>query len=335
MRRKLRRVVDMLAHGGDAKVHASLKDEAEVLRKQCMKWLHGKGVQGIGISRRTTAGEEHPHLVVKVYVKKKISLAKLSEPVPKFVRSKILAMDIEFDVEEVGEFSFHAVNTGRVRPVTPGFSVSPRVGGAGTIGCLVKTADDSESTYLLSAGHALLNGRSGSIGDALFQQGIEDLGEATAAQIATVTNACDISFGGTGFTNLCDVGIAKFDDGIAFDPAIPDIGVPGAVNPSLRTGMTVQKTGRTTGHTTGQITDIDFQLAMNMRTDVDGTTQRAGFRAQVLCTRYADPGDSGSAICSTAGRLLGFHLAGSNTHSVFSRALPAMNSLGLVLAGAS
>ena len=88
--------------------------------------------------------------------------------------------------------------------------------------------------------------------------------------------------------------------------------------------------GWTSGQTKGQIVDIDFHKAFPIRTK-DGTDRLAGFRAQVLCTHYAEPGDSGAAVVTTSRMLVGFHLGGSDSHGVFSRALPALRSLSVDL----
>ena len=45
---------------------------------------------------------------------------------------------------------------------------------------------------------------------------------------------------------------------------------------------------------------------------------RAGFRDQVLCTKYTDSGDSGSLVCDMQGVAVGLHWAGSQSVSIFS-----------------
>jgi hypothetical protein len=56
-----------------------------------------------------------------------------------------------------------------------------------------------------------------------------------------------------------------------------------------------------------------------------------GFRDQVLCTRYSDEGDSGAAILNMANRVVGLHVAGTPSASIFNRITHVLRLLDLDL----
>jgi len=328
-RRHLRRALKILTHRDPVDDTLGAKGNIEAFRRDAATWLFQPGIEGVGIARRRRKGELLQDLALKVYVTKKLPLSKCRHIIPPKLHVPMAGFTIETDVEEVGEIRLHG-NTGLARPVVPGFGISPQIGGAGTIGCFVRKTSAPNDVFLLGAGHTFLFGRSGSIGDPLFQPAREDDPSGSLHRIAVVVSAVDLDFVANGFPNLCDVAIARLDPGVPWSPEIPRIGIPSAVFTNLRTGMRVRMNGRTSGLAEGKIVDIDFHKAFPVRTK-DGTDRLAGFRAQVLCTHYAEPGDSGAAVVTTGGMLVGFHLGGSNSHGVFSRALPALRSLGVDL----
>ncbi len=90
--------------------------------------------------------------------------------------------------------------------------------------------------------------------------------------------------------------------------------------------MQVQKTGRTTDYTVGVIQDIDYRLPLDYKRP-GGGTGRVGLRDQVLCTRYTDAGDSGSAVLNMQGKVVGLHFAGSPSTSIFNRIQDVLDAL--------
>jgi hypothetical protein len=109
-------------------------------------------------------------------------------------------------------------------------------------------------------------------------------------------------------------------------PAIRDLGLPrGTIQP--RRGMTVVKVGRTTGKTIGEIRDVNFRFVLEY--DEVG---EVGFTDQVLCTRYTEPGDSGSLVLDDATKkAVGLHFAGASGGSVFSPIGAVLAALGVRL----
>ena len=56
---------------------------------------------------------------------------------------------------------------------------------------------------------------------------------------------------------------------------------------------------------------------------------RVGFRDQVLCTRFTSDGDSGSAVLNSALQVVGMHIAGSESVSIFSKIGYVLSQLGV------
>jgi hypothetical protein len=148
--------------------------------------------------------------------------------------------------------------------------------------------------------------------------------------IAQLTNYVSFDFQ-RGYVNQCDAAIASVRTTDAIDPAIPGIGVPIYDASSVpKIDIQVQKTGRTTGHTTGTIKDTHYRTMMPYP-QRSGNDAEIGFRDQVLCTRYSEPGDSGALVCDSKGRALGLHWAGSDVVSIFSPIEFVLSALGVQL----
>lgn len=125
-----------------------------------------------------------------------------------------------------------------------------------------------------------------------------------------------------------DCAVATIDAGLEGDvnPEIKGLGAPkGATTP--RRGMQVVKVGRATGMTTGTVKDVHFHFWMHY----DGVG-KVGFRNQVLCSRYAAPGDSGSLVLEKKTmKAVGLHFAGAERGSVFSPINKVLRALNVKL----
>jgi hypothetical protein len=83
--------------------------------------------------------------------------------------------------------------------------------------------------------------------------------------------------------------------------------------------MRVHKVGRTTDYTCGVVLDIHHKMRLPYRYGNKGGTRLAGFRDQVLCSRFTSAGDSGSLVLNPQHRVVGLHFAGSESASIFNR----------------
>lgn len=293
-------------------------EEAESVRKTARGWVHGAGVQGLGIGDKLTHGEPTGELALRVYVEKKKPRAKVSDPVPKVVMVPGAGEGIT-DVIELGRV-VPELFTERIRPAMPGCGVGHSAVTVGTFGCLVRKKGDTNGLYLLSNAHVLANEGIAAAGDGIIQPGTLDGGSTDGDSIARLTDFVPFDFTETSFPNLVDAAIAKVRRRNWAQPKLRILDIaPAGVSKTVRRGMHIRKVGRTTDFTTGVIADVHLRLALKYHRPSGSGRGRVGFRDQVLCTRYSAAGDSGSVILNNNDKIVGLHFAGSPSGSIFNR----------------
>ncbi len=324
--------LDMLTAGdaGDA-VPERMRTEALAAKKENRSWVQGAGIQGYGIGEKITSAEKLQEVVLKIYVKKKLPVAKLKDAkkIPGSVRIAGLDGPIATDVEEIGEVKKEA-NTMRVRPAVPGYGVGHFNITVGTIGCVVRKAGNASTLYILSNSHVLADEGVAALGDTIIQPGDFDGGASPADDLAELSEFVAFHYDTGAYDNLVDAAIAKIQRADVTS-AIRLIGVPKGSSRTVRRGMQVQKTGRTTDYTVGVIKDVNYRLFLGYKKPGGGTGS-VGFRDQVLCTRYTAGGDSGSAVLNMGGKVVGLHFAGSPSTSIFNRITHVLDALKIEIA---
>ena len=314
-RRGLRRA------GGDFTLEAGdpvVADEAESVRNRSRDWVHGSGVQGLGIGDKLTHGEPTGELALRVYVEKKKPRAKVENPVPKVVVVPGVGEGIT-DVIELGRI-VPELFTERVRPAMPGSGLGHTAVTVGTFGCLVRKKGDANGLYVLSNAHVLANEGIAVRGDGILQPGSIDGGTPDGDSFARLSDFVPFEFTETSFPNLVDAAIAKVRRRTWVGPNLRILDIaPAGVSKTVRRGMHIKKVGRTTDYTTGVITDVHLRLALKYHRRSGSGRGRVGFRDQVLCTRYSAGGDSGSVILNNNDKIVGLHFAGAASGSVFNR----------------
>lgn len=293
------------------------------------RWVNAPGIMGYGIAEKTTLGKPVGEVTLKIYVaeKKPEESLESNEVVLSTVSIPGLG-NIPTDVEEIGYQKLQGL-TARSRPSMLGYSVGTLGGESGSMGALVRNKASSE-VFILSNSHVLARNGFGNRGDVVVQPGPSD-GGVEKDRIGILSDWIAFDFE-SGFNNLCDAAIAQLDRSDLVDNSIPEIGTPQGVGLTISRGMEVQKTGRTSEHTTGIIQDINYRTFMSFDKP-DGSMGAAGFRDQVLCTRYSDGGDSGSLVCDMKGNAVGLHWCGSSKVSVFSPIGFILDTLELELVG--
>jgi len=299
------------------RIARSFAAEALKMQEKAKPWAMGKGIQGIGIAEKITDGQKLGVLAIKVYVEKKLPKSKLEDVVPKNLTVPGVEEKIETDIQEIGIVTKEP-NTIRVRPAIPGFGVGHVNITVGTFGCLVRKKDDDETLYILSNSHVLADEGTGAVGDRVIQPGKYDGGAAPGDVIAELSQWIPFQFTSTGYPNTVDASIAKVKNKASVTSAIRLIGVPTGASNRVRRGMRVQKTGRTTDYTQGIIQDINYRMALNYKKP-GGGSGRVGLQDLVLCTRFTDGGDSGSAVLDMNKRIVGPHFPGSPSSSIFNK----------------
>jgi hypothetical protein len=321
------RALDILTEGGEADVPQGLREIAPAAKKAAKAWTTGKGIQGMGIGHKITHGVEQDELAQKVYVAKKLPRDKVKNPVPRTVEIPGL-QPLPTDIEAIGRVE-RELNTSRVRPAIPGFSVGhPRIQ-AGTLGCLVRKRGDAATLYILSNAHVLADDGAGKKDDPILQPGPADQGSPPSDTLARLSEWVPFEFTAATFPNLVDAAIARVTRPGEVVAAIRRIGVPKGVSTRLRRGMQVRKTGRTTDYTIGVVRDLHFRTSLSYKKPAGGGRGRVGFRDQVLCTRYTAAGDSGSAVLNRRREVVGLHFAGSPSSSIFNWIEHVLAALGI------
>lgn len=291
-------------------------------------WLHGAGVQGLGVARRITDGTLQRDVVLKVYVKEKLPRSRLDHPVPPTVRIPGFADPAPTDVEEIGGVRLESFASRDPRPTAPGVGVSHLALATGTLGCLVRRRGQP-GPRILSSGHVLGTAEGARPGDPILQPGARDGGTADDL-IATFEEAVRVLFTGEGYPNQVDAAIARVARPGDVRAAVKLVGVPTGVSSAIRAGMFVQKTGCATRYTVGVVKDPFFTVAFDYPRP-DGSGARAGFWNQFLCTDFTDPGDSGALVMNMDREAVGLHFAGTATTSICNRIDAVLHELDLEL----
>jgi hypothetical protein len=114
------------------------------------------------------------------------------------------------------------------------------------------------------------------------------------------------------------------------DHVYPNLGEVAAVSDKIRRKMAVKKIGRTSSYSTGSVFDTNARIFISLPRQ-QGSRVRVGFSDVVLCTKFTEPGDSGAGVLSETNELVGLAIAGSSRVTVFCRAKPIFDKLGLRL----
>lgn len=267
-----------------------------------------RNVIGVGIAEKETDKNGTGALSLCFYVEKKHPKTKVR---PHKMIPPVLSVSdrraVFTDVQEIGKLRLH-VNSQR-SPIESGYSIGS-MKDTGTLGAIVKKG---AGYFLLSNSHVIARSGLSKIGDDVIYPGPDDLKGAQPQSIATLSQV--VPFRKAGFTNVVDAALAQIDDA-----AIPnlDFSINGA-RPPLETmtpkiGMTIVMRGRTSNGATGTVKSTTFTYALNYP-----GVGMVGFTDQVLCTQYADPGDSGALVVDQAsGKVVGLHCGGADDFSFFN-----------------
>jgi hypothetical protein len=308
-------------------------------------------VVAVGIGYKVTGGVTTAtmSIVVSVVEKRRPDELAAGEAVPATLDG------VPTDVQETGVLRAWQSHTARIRPAPGGISIGHRDITAGTLGCLVRKNGER---FILSNNHVLANSNEAAVGDPILQPGPYDGGRLPQDHIANLEAFVPLSFSEGPSTcpvagstvgalnwlaelvgsdvrvravstqvadNLVDCAIARPLNPADVTPEILEIGLlQGSGQAEL--GMPVKKSGRTTALTTGRIQQIDVTADVSY-----GGRKVARFRDQVMAGAMSQGGDSGSAVLSEDGRLVGLLFAGSNTTTIINRIENVFTALGVGL----
>jgi hypothetical protein len=216
----------------------------------------------------------------------------------------------------------------RQRPLAIGTSVGHYEVTAGTLGCFVRRPGE-DALLLLSNNHVLANENRGKMGDAILQHGALDGGKQPDEVAATLFDLVKLKKAGA---NLVDAAVARMADGVEANVAnLRGLGrLAGVGDGVFRTGMEVDKLGRTTGKTHGRVTAFELDnvvvrfgmgdLAFNGQVEVEGDGEP-----------FALGGDSGSLIVDDSRRAVALLFAVSQIGGSAGQGVAYANPFDVVL----
>jgi hypothetical protein len=281
----------------------------------------------VGVAEKISRNQPTGQLALTFYVEKKLPLGEIPAhelippAVPRSIRGR---RTIPTDVVALGRLRPHANVTRQF--IQPGFSIGHVKAPAGTLGAIV--TGSSGQPQMLSNSHVLARSGRAKIGDEVLYPGAFDGGEAPQDVVGHLAKFKKFRTGGR-FVKEVDCAVASLDarrqSNVTLE--IKGLGAPKGITRPRR-GMQVVKAGRATGNTTGIIRDVHLSFWMHY----EGIGE-VGFRNQVLCSRYAAPGDSGALVLEKCTmKAVGLHFAGAERASVFNPIDKVLNALHVELA---
>jgi hypothetical protein len=263
--------------------------------------LRHANLVGVGFGPKETAGAFIGDLAVRIYVKRKLPLYKISagDRIPGTIDG------IVTDIIQIGTPRFHS------RPVAFGASISHVQGVAGSLGCVVTKQGDN-AWYVLSACHVLAPVGVAHFGDPIVEPPVQN---GAAAPLATLSDFETLKDDGS--ANRFDAAIAKLDRKTDVSTRIPLIGPPKipAMDPVLY--QSVRKFGAGTLHTLGIVTDTAASVAFTMSGD------SYLFRDVIQVTGcggvFTEGGDSGALVVDAlSSRPIGLVIGGAGVRTFVS-----------------
>lgn len=298
--------------------HARLEARMDRAHERAYAWLCASGVQTIGLGFKEVRGEPTDELCVSISVDRKRPRRSLDAPVPRHVKIPGVG-PVTTDVVEIGTLRSNSF-TGRVRPAMPGVSIGHATVGAGTLGCIVRRRGDPDRRYVLSNSHVLADFGRAAIGDPVFQPGPADQPPSPQTRLGKLAGFVEFEYSSRGYPNLVDAAIARVRPS-QVQSTIRQLGLtPSGIVAASRIKLDdyVQRVGRTTNKVVGTVKKTRVKIAKKLPRPGSRYKSRVGFRDQVECAMPSADGDSGGAVLSRSGKLMGLHFMGSRSHSLFN-----------------
>jgi hypothetical protein len=293
----------------------------------------GANVVGLGLGSRRVEGRSTGQLCVKVFVRKKFSVAVVpeSEMIPRIYEG------IPLDVEESGIiYEMEASLTQPMPnpmngfdPIQPGVSIGSycpdcRTQSTGTLGAILSKSS-TDMRFGLTCKHvvdACVCEHTTIAKNDVIQPGPID--RERYRRIGRVSFFCGAS---DSFTNEVDAAAILLDVSNWSD--VLYIGGPtGTV--LAQVAMPVHKFGRTTQYTEGIVTDVEFEVRVESKRRGRVLRYENQIRIETQgVTPFSEEGDSGALVLEIpSGRALGLLFAGSATFSVANHLHKVLSELG-------
>lgn len=305
---------------------------ARSLQQKNAHWWKQPNVIGLAVGRKVTAGREGP-LSLVVFVKRKVARERVRAErlVPRRLDASPMGIrePIPVDVQKVGKGRAEALISVN-RPAQPGFSVGNRVGGSGTIGCVVQDRATSNQ-FGLTCAHVLAPVPTASAGDRVL---VPSLAEARASHVlgraamGSLVQFVPPVFSDSALAENVDVATFSPTNPSTLDPRIALVGRrPSGVASNVTVDMAVRKVGSASELTTGKVKFIHMIFWLAYPTPTGGEVT-AGFQDLIGISHFSDFGDSGSLVIADDGKAVGIVLGSTPEFTAclpIQRALDALN----------
>jgi hypothetical protein len=301
-----------------------------VKRRVEVDLLSRRGVVGVDIGEKVTAGRRTGQIGIVVYVRQKSPAARLraADLVPAEIEGiatdvvaddvvlhrALLARDAEFPSARGAERHrdvLGGISMGPWRTVVLAPPDAPRPGEytiVGTLGALVTDRAGNGQVMGLTTFHAACVDDAWSVGDEMVHPSRVDSGVRPGDMVGTLCRAA--------LSGSVDGAAVLLTPKRSYRPSIVDIGaVTGSVVATR--GTVVRKRGRTTGLTTGRITSVDATVLTDYRDGLGVRVLRDQLRIEVVGGGVmGDYGDSGAAVVDPDNRVVGLYVAGNPSGTV-------------------
>jgi len=302
----IRGLVHAIAFGRTGRTHA--------------RWWESRNVLGLCYAAKIRHGRVDD-LALQVLVRAKRPKGKV--PTHERVPDSIALADVGLrgklptDVREVGTPRLDVL-VSDMRPTRPGFNISHRSGGSGTLGCAVRSVDTGERLGL-SCGHVIARHGRAKPGDRVLVPSLEQA-RANAllgtAPFGTLVSVGPISFNFEKAATNIDAATVRPNPATSLDNQLAVLDVrPSGVRAETPIGLPVRKVGFATELTFGAVLAQHMVLGVPF-VDDQGRTRNVWFTDLLGITHFTQPGDSGALVLDLQGEAVGLHMANTEGMSI-------------------
>jgi hypothetical protein len=271
-----------------------------------------RNIAAVGIAEKVSDKKPSGELSICFYVREKKAKKDLRSHrlIPPVI--SVGGRPVFTDVCQIGHLKAHG--NAQMKPIQSGFSLSNSESDlAGTLGAIVNSG---ATPYILSNAHVLVPPQIENPPiTAVYPAWPADTDSDAPRPIGILRDFVKLTESG----NTADAALAEIDqqflndiDTTIFNAAVP----PSIGDPEI--GMVVVGNGRSSGQTMeGIVKDCNCDAPMVDFSEVG--YGMIGFVDQVMCTSYAQDGDSGALmVAKDTGKIVGLHVGGSDQGSFFT-----------------
>lgn len=284
------------------------------------RWWNSRNVMGLCYAAKIRHGRVD-NLSLQVLVRAKRSLSKVPahERVPDAIELGGMGLrgKLPTDVREVGTPRLDVLVSDR-RPTRPGFNISHRSGGSGTLGCAVRSVDTGERLGL-SCSHVIARHGRAKPGDRILVPSLEQARANSllgTAPFGTLVSVGPISFDFEKADTNMDAATVRPTTATGLDNQLAVLDVrPSGVRVDAPIGLPVRKVGFATELTFGAVLAQHMVLGVPFL-DAQGRTRNVWFTDLLGITHFTQPGDSGALVLDLQGEAVGLHMANTEGMSI-------------------